>query len=144
MKFLILLQVFFSNQDVPSNIKVGVPFVCKYIIQNLTLHLADIIVYSQSSEHFASSGMKQSQLRVLPLSTHILSFNILPITSGKCALPQLKIIKKTDIENTESEDAISKAMVAMPPGKLFAIHGPSTLVSTSKEFSVHVEPNSNW
>jgi Gryzun, putative Golgi trafficking len=124
--------------DVPSDIRVGVPFVCKYTIQNLTLHLAELVSFSESSDQFVFAGMKLQNFKVLPFATHKLVFNILPLTSGRCTLPQVKVLKKTDFKTSEDGKTL------MPLDKAFAIRGPCTMQSSNKELVVHVEPNAVW
>ncbi|KAH9246015.1 hypothetical protein BASA81_016477 [Batrachochytrium salamandrivorans] len=84
------------NVTIPGNLKVGTPFKMHYTVQNTTLHLAELVSYIESSEYFVFAGYKQINFSLSPLSSHILTFQLVPLTSGRCALPHLKTMKRTD------------------------------------------------
>jgi hypothetical protein len=114
---------------------VGVPFLVEYVIQNLTLHLAELVAFSESSDHFVFSGMKLLHFRILPLATYTLKYNVLPLIIGKFSLPQVKVIKKADIQT--GDENISTRMSV---DKLFPVKCPLTMLTPSNEIVVNVGP----
>ncbi|KAJ2998032.1 hypothetical protein HDV02_004943 [Globomyces sp. JEL0801] len=96
-----LLRVF---AKIPGNIVVGKPFDVTYTIQNLTLHLAELLSLVESSEHFVFSGYKQIGCRILPYGTQLLKMKFLPLSVGRCALPQLRIMKRSDMTILEEAE----------------------------------------
>ncbi|KAI8910083.1 Foie gras liver health family 1-domain-containing protein [Entophlyctis helioformis] len=136
--------------DIPGEIYVGRPFKLRYVIQNTTLHLAELVTFVESSEHFVFAGYKQRHYRVLPLSTRVLSFHVMPLTSGRCALPVVKTMKRTDAAALAGKDATgSGSQIGIDLAareKVFAVccgkmhsHG-----SKHGELYVHVQPTAGW
>jgi hypothetical protein len=114
---------------------VGVPFLGEYVIQNLTLHLAELVAFSESSDHFVFSGMKLLHFRILPLASYTLKYNVLPLIIGKFPMPQVKVIKKADIKS--GDENIS---TRMPADNLFLVKAPLTMLTPSNEIVVNVGP----
>jgi hypothetical protein len=79
--------------DIPGGLKVNEPFTMHYQIQNTSLSLVEVSVYVESSDAFVFSGYKQATFRLLPLSTHNLLYNCMPLLAGKCPLPKVKLRK---------------------------------------------------
>nr|KAJ3420603.1 hypothetical protein HK105_005483 [Polyrhizophydium stewartii] len=145
--------------DIPGSITVGVPFDVRYLIQNTTLHLAELVSYVESSDHFVFAGYKQVNFRVLPLSTHTITFRLVPLSSGRCSLPQLKTLKHTDAAMIsaakESSDkstgsgaaaAAAEAAAAAAREKVFSVLANKLHLQGSKhgELHVFVRPALGW
>jgi hypothetical protein len=62
----------------------------------MTLHLAELFAFVESSETFVFSGYKQTSFKVLPLGSKTLGFNLSSSQTGRFALPVLRVMKKSD------------------------------------------------
>ena len=129
------------REDIPGELSVGTPVEVRYIFQNTTLHLAELFAFVESSETFVFSGYKQTYFRVLPLSTHVLQFICVPLTSGRCALPHLKVLKKTDIAALSAEGGSAAINDKLFPVSASKVH---TNWSKNGELYVFVRPSPGW
>ncbi|KAI8915996.1 Gryzun, putative trafficking through golgi-domain-containing protein, partial [Gorgonomyces haynaldii] len=123
---------------VPSGLQVGVPFTVQYIIQNLTLHVAELVTMVEFSDAFVFSGYKSSQFRLLPLSSHIVDLQCIPLTSGKAILPQLSVLKQSDAPQDDQPATKAAALE-----KRFPVRSNCS-VNANGEMYVYVEPNADW
>ncbi|KAI9362023.1 Gryzun, putative trafficking through golgi-domain-containing protein [Zopfochytrium polystomum] len=98
--FIKLPQLDLTNKGVwafaklPGEPEVGKLFTLRFTVQNATLGLVELAASVEPSDGFVFAGYKQSGFRLLPLSSHTLTFNCLPLIAGRCPLPRLKIVKK--------------------------------------------------
>eukprot|EP00842_Homolaphlyctis_polyrhiza_P001983 jgi/Hompol1/2786/HPOL_000378-RA len=138
-----------AYKDIPGDVVVGKPFLVTYTIQNTTLHLAELVSYIESSEHFVFAGYKQSHIRVLPLGTHTLTLQLVAINSGRCALPNLKVLKRTDAamlmsSATKDGEGARPSVIdpAMIKDKVFTVHAEKlhSVGSRNGELYVFVQP----
>ncbi|KAJ3278121.1 hypothetical protein HK104_002636 [Borealophlyctis nickersoniae] len=81
-------------RDLPADAQVGTLFTLQYTLHNTTLTLADLQAHIEVTDAFVFSGYKQASFRMLPLATHTLWYNCLPLVSGRCAIPKLRIVRK--------------------------------------------------
>jgi hypothetical protein len=61
--------------------------------------LAELFVFTESSDVFVFAGYRQTCIRILPLTSVKLGFNILATSSGKHSLPVLRVMKRADALN---------------------------------------------
>ncbi|OLL26364.1 hypothetical protein NEOLI_002495 [Neolecta irregularis DAH-3] len=71
-----------------------------YHFDNPTYRTLDLLLNAESSEAVAYAGPRKLQFRLLPLSSHTLHYNLLPITLETSRLPLLRII------DTQTERAL--------------------------------------
>ncbi|KAJ3124893.1 hypothetical protein HK100_011068 [Physocladia obscura] len=81
--------------DLPGETKVGNPISLSYRIQNSSsTTMLDLNVLVEPSDAFVFSGYKALQhMRLLPLSERILKFVTVPLISGSCKLPRVKVTR---------------------------------------------------
>ncbi|KAK5673417.1 hypothetical protein QVD99_000865 [Batrachochytrium dendrobatidis] len=139
------------NATIPGDLAVGTPFELRYTIQNTTIHLAELLSYMESSEHFVFAGYKQMNYKLLPLSTQTLTFQLVPLSSGRCALPNFKTMKQTDAALLFSDGASGAAEGGNTFGstirdKLFPVLADKPHMHGSRhgELYVYVRPTIGW
>jgi len=98
---------------VPSNVYLGEVFTLTYYITNLTLNIEELSITMNSQNSFSFSGYKQTTFDLLPLSTHILHYNLYPLTVGHLKLPEFVIQCKT--QNINPKICSTKMMVTQQP-----------------------------
>ncbi|KAJ3268791.1 hypothetical protein HDV01_002277 [Terramyces sp. JEL0728] len=91
--------------DIPSELLRihAKPFVIEYTIQNLTLHVAELVTLFEATDNFFYAGYKQKLVRVLPLGTSRIVVNVIAMKSGRGRVPVLRIMKKSDFEKRDGD-----------------------------------------
>ncbi|KAI8917170.1 Gryzun, putative trafficking through golgi-domain-containing protein [Powellomyces hirtus] len=77
--------------DIPPLIFYTEPFTVTYTLYNLSLATHHLSMNMEVTDGFVFSGYKQTQARLLPLSSMVVTYNCVPIVCGKTTLPKLKI-----------------------------------------------------
>ena len=108
----------------------GALFPIHYTIQNTTFSLVELNLHVESSDSFVFGGYKQCSIRLLPLSSHTLSYNCMPLLAGKCILPKLKILRKGAVGYLGAKDSGSSESTS-PLAAPSAIGGSSTNLNSS-------------
>jgi len=98
---------------VPSNVYLGEVFTLTYYITNLTLNIEELSVTMNSQNSFSFAGYKQTTFDLLPLSTHILHYNLYPLTVGHLKLPEFNIQCKS--QNVNPKICSTKLIVTQQP-----------------------------
>jgi len=93
-----------------------------------------------SQNSFSFSGYKQTTFDLLPLSTHILHYNLYPLTVGHLKLPELNIQCKTQSINPKI--CSTKLMITQQPHPQSSLSRSNTYddnapSSTSPTFSIY-------
>ncbi|KAJ3312349.1 hypothetical protein HDV04_003242 [Boothiomyces sp. JEL0838] len=91
------------HAKIPGNLKISQPFLIEYTIQNLTLHVAELVTLFEPTDNFFYAGYKQKLVRILPLGTSKLIVNVIGMKSGLGRVPVLRIMKKSDFEKRDSD-----------------------------------------
>jgi hypothetical protein len=127
--------------DIPSNIRLENLFTVTFTIQNLTLHLAELVSFVEASDSFVFAGYKQMAIRILPLSTFKLKLHFLPIMGGRQAIPLLRVLKRSDA--LAMSDGGTMSVSKADADKCFAITAAEVHKFGSKngELYVHVFPS---
>jgi hypothetical protein len=92
-------KFYISRLAIPLEITMGTRFQYALTIQNLTFHVAELVALIEASDGFVFSGYKQSCFRILPLSSHTLTLNVLPLFQGEFHLPGVKVFKRSDVSD---------------------------------------------
>ncbi|KAI9017652.1 Gryzun, putative trafficking through golgi-domain-containing protein [Gaertneriomyces semiglobifer] len=82
--------------DIPTSIHQTIPFSVTYNIYNTSLTVVNLIISMETTEGFAFSGIKHSNLRMLPLSKSVVTYNCVGLICGKVNAPRLKIVRPGD------------------------------------------------
>lgn len=109
---------------VPSNVYLGEVFTLTYYITNLTLNIEELSITMNSQNSFSFSGYKQTTFDLLPLSTHILHYNLYPLTVGHLKLPEFNIQSKTQSINPKI--CSTKLVVTQQPSPQTSLANSST------------------
>ncbi|ORY80074.1 DUF1683-domain-containing protein [Neocallimastix californiae] len=125
---------------IPSNVYLGEVFTLTYYITNLTLNIEELSITMNSQNSFSFSGYKQTTFDLLPLSTHILHYNLYPLTVGHLKLPELNIQCKTQSINPKI--CSTKLMITQQPHPQSSLSRSNTYddnapSSTSPTFSIY-------
>ena len=131
----------YFDTDVPASISVGIPFTASYTIENLTLHVAELGYVVDSSDNFVFSGYKQRVFRILPLSSLSISFTLFPLNAGRFPLPQLRVVKKSDIGGV-TDQAVGLSLEKINLDKSFAVVANPSMSFKSKVSEVWVRVKS--
>ncbi|KAI8820769.1 Gryzun, putative trafficking through golgi-domain-containing protein [Fimicolochytrium jonesii] len=91
--------------DVPPLILHTTPFTVSYVIYNTSISISHVLLTMDVVEGFVVSGYKQTQIRLLPLSSMVVTYNCVALVCGKVCLPRLK----ATILDERQDDAASKA-----------------------------------
>lgn len=75
--------------ECPSHALFGVPFTLALKIQNETTSLQEVRFSLVDSQSFLVSGAHSDTISILPYSSHILSYKLVPLASGLLQLPQI-------------------------------------------------------
>lgn len=67
------------------------PFTVTYTLHNTSLTAHHLSLTMDLTEGFVFSGYKQTQIRALPLSSIIMTYNCVPLVCGKVNIPKLKV-----------------------------------------------------
>ncbi|KAL5981593.1 hypothetical protein ACLOJK_015656 [Asimina triloba] len=78
--------------ECPPHAIVGVPFSCYLKVRNRTNLLQEIKYSLVDSSSFVSSGPHNGAAFILPDSEHILSYKLVPLTSGQQQLPRISVM----------------------------------------------------
>lgn len=84
--------------NIPHDVHVGSVVPVEYKIQNTRMELLDLTLMVDSNDHFVFSGLKSSRLRLLPLGTQTFKFQFVPLTSGHCKLPHVRVMLSEEAE----------------------------------------------
>ncbi|ORX82554.1 hypothetical protein BCR32DRAFT_267562 [Anaeromyces robustus] len=109
---------------IPSDVYLGEVFTLTYYITNLTLSIEELSITMNSQNSFSFSGYKQTTFDLLPLSTHILHYNLYPLTVGHLKLPEFNIQCKT--QNINPKICSTKLAVSQQPHPQSALSSSST------------------
>jgi len=88
-----------------------------------------------SQNSFSFAGYKQTTFDLLPLSTHILHYNLYPLTVGHLKLPEFNIQCKS--QNVNPKICSTKLIVTQQP------HPQSTSLNNSSTYDGSTTPTSS-
>ncbi|KAI8814094.1 Gryzun, putative trafficking through golgi-domain-containing protein [Cladochytrium replicatum] len=113
--------------DHPPEGTVGTLFAVHYTVQNTSLQVVELSVATEASEGFVFSGYKQATLRILPLATKSLSYNVLPLACGRCVLPRTRFSRKTlgTSSGTLSPATSAQSLAPGSPNRASVVGSPS-------------------
>lgn len=77
--------------ECPSHALFGAPFTLAWKIQNETTCLQEVRFSLVDSQSFLVSGAHSDTISILPYSSHILSYKLVPLASGLLQLPQVNL-----------------------------------------------------
>ena len=119
----------------------GQPFSVAYNVQNLTLHLAELVILVDPTDGISFAGYKQSIFRVLPHAKYTFKFNLIAKKCGQLQLPRVRVLKRSDVI-TMSDNTLSVGKEL--ESKCFSIMtNPGNLVPDSNALHIHVFPFSS-
>ncbi|KAJ3175049.1 hypothetical protein HDU87_006445 [Geranomyces variabilis] len=78
--------------DIPPLICYAEPFTVTYTLCNLSAAVCHVSMTMDVSESFVFGGYKQTQVRLLPLSTTVMTYNCVAIACGRATLPRLRLL----------------------------------------------------
>ncbi|KAI8815244.1 Gryzun, putative trafficking through golgi-domain-containing protein [Cladochytrium replicatum] len=113
--------------DHPPEGTVGTLFTVQYTVQNTSLEVVELSVATEASEGFVFSGYKQATVRILPLATKSLSYNVLPLACGRCVLPRTRFSRKTSGTSSGTLSSATSAQSLAPgsPNRASVVGSPS-------------------
>ena len=77
----------------PSNLSGQYPLThLSYMLENPSMHLLTFALSMETSEEFAFSGPKTVTIQLVPLSRHVVRYNLLPAQQGVWVWPVLKVV----------------------------------------------------
>jgi len=80
--------------DTPAHGLLGHALPFTVVITNHTHFLQDFQVTVKDTDAFLFAGTRQSLFKILPNSSYKIKYNLVPLTSGRVALPHFQIISK--------------------------------------------------
>jgi hypothetical protein len=84
--------------DIPHDANVGCLMPVEYTLCNTRMEMLDMTLHVDPSDQFVFSGLKSSRLRILPLGTQTLKLQMVPLTSGHCKLPHIRVMQSEEVE----------------------------------------------
>jgi len=82
---------FTISADIPASGTLQEVLPVTYVVHNHTILVQEFEVHIGTSDAFMYSGQRLCHFRVLPLSTHTLTYNLYPVTAGLVPLPHLDL-----------------------------------------------------
>ncbi|KAL9594669.1 MAG: hypothetical protein Q9219_006907 [cf. Caloplaca sp. 3 TL-2023] len=64
----------------------------EYTVENPSTHVLSFDISMETNDDFAFSGPKTTSLQLVPVSRHVLRYNIVPLAKGKWITPGLKVL----------------------------------------------------
>ncbi|KAF9585264.1 hypothetical protein BGW38_003138 [Lunasporangiospora selenospora] len=82
----------FMTVDLPKYAQVNRPFTARYMIENPTKRVQELVMSVEPSEAMVYSGTMQTSIKVLPFSSHRVQMTCYPLLAGLNRLPRLKLV----------------------------------------------------
>ncbi|KAJ1558908.1 hypothetical protein HK096_006580 [Nowakowskiella sp. JEL0078] len=117
--------------DMPADAKVGHMFPAKYILQNISMEIIELSAVVEVAEGFVFSGYKSMTIKLLPLSTKHIIYNILPLIGGRCSVPHLKFTYKS-ISTAATPAKIQSPNSDLTSTPIISTPGSTTTTATSE------------
>ncbi|XP_065891490.1 trafficking protein particle complex subunit 11-like isoform X2 [Dysidea avara] len=100
-------------------------FMASYTIHNTSPLVQEFEVKISSSEYFMLAGTQQTKFRVLPSQSHILTYNMFPLSSGNLPLPPLQL------EYTRNPKMFVSFLQSQLPTHIYVKPSPTTATAVS-------------
>jgi hypothetical protein len=112
---LILSKSITALIDLPAFAHVDEPVAVSYtILNNSASKISDLVVNVEASEMFIFSGMKQVSIKLLPMQSRLLTYQLWPLSSGITVLPQFRVYDSSKLTLNSQEDIREFESTAKP------------------------------